>query len=378
MAKNIVLFLSLFFLLSPFNFVRAEESGNSAGPSDKIFKARVVNVLAEEEKISSGGENIKQQNLKLLGLEGEFKDQEIVFYGIGEIEVVGGKTYQVGDTVLLAATFNPSDQSYDYYITGGVRTNYLIIITLAFVLALIVVGKFKGFRSLLSLILTFVIIIFFIVPKIIAGHSPIMIVALGSLFILAFIIYLTEGFNAKSHLATASIFISLLLVIGLSYLFIVLTKLSGVFSEDIFALIDIGQSGINFQGMLLAGIIIGSLGVLDDVVISQVASVEQLAEANPYQSGRELYRKAYRIGVSHISSMTNTLFLAYAGTSLPILILFISSGNPFSSFEQIINNEAISTEIVRALSGSIGIILSVPISTLVAAWYFSSGKKVKV
>ena len=120
--------------------------------------------------------------------------------------------------------------------------------------------------------------------------------------------------------------------------------------------------------------IIGSLGVLDDVIISQIASAEQLIKANPNQSKRELYKKTYAIGVSHISSMTNTLFLAYAGASLPILILFVSSNNPFTSLEQIINNEAISTEIIRALSGSIGIVLSVPISTFIATWVLSSRK----
>ena len=129
--------------------------------------------------------------------------------------------------------------------------------------------------------------------------------------------------------------------------------------------------------MLLAGMIIGSLGVLDDVIISQIVSVEQLVQANPHQSWREVFTKAYKIGVSHISSMTNTLFLAYAGASLPLLILFVSPDNPFSSVEQILNNEAISTEIVRALSGSLGLVLSVPLSTFIAAWVFVYKNKKK-
>jgi uncharacterized membrane protein len=333
-----------------------------------MFKAKVTDVLEEVEKTSDSGEKIKQQNLKLLGLEGDFKNKELVFYGIGNIEIVGGKIYSVGDTVLVAATFNSLENSYNYYITDYVRSGGLLIILLVFVLSLIIVGHFKGMRSLISLILTFLVIIFFIVPKIMAGFNPVFIVIVGSIFILAIIIYLTEGFNLKAHLATGSIFISLLLVIIISWLFIELTKLTGVFSEDVFSLISIGQQSINFKGMLLAGMIVGSLGVLDDVVISQITSVEQLIETNPYQSWKEVYKKAYKIGISHISSMTNTLFLAYAGASLPILIFFVSPNSPFSSFEQIINNEAISTEIVRALSGSIGIILSVPISTFMAAY----------
>lgn len=368
MPKKFLLVLFLFFLLLPVNHSIASDNNSNF---DKTFKAKVVSILEESELINNE-EKIKQQNLKLLGLEGDFKNKEVVFYGIGDIEIIGGKTYSVGDTVLVIATFNSIDNSYNYYITGDVRSNSLFFITLFFLISLIIVGKFKGLRSLISLIITFVIIIFFIVPKIMAGFNSVFIVIIGSIFILGTIIYLTEGFNLKAHLAVVSIFISLLLTIGISWLFIELTKLTGVFSEDVFALINIGSASINFKGILLAGMIIGSLGVLDDVIISQIASVEQLLKANPNQTQKELYKKAYTIGVSHISSMTNTLFLAYAGASLPILILFASSNNPFTGFEQIINNEAISTEIVRALSGSIGIILSVPISTFIATWVLIS------
>jgi len=370
MPKKFLLVLFLFFLLFPIKYSIANNISNS----DKIFKAKVINILEESELVNNNEEKIKQQNLKLLGLEGDFKNKEIIFYGIGDIEIIGGKTYSVGDTVLVTATFNSTDNSYNYYITGDVRTNSLFLIALLFLISLIIVGKFKGLRSLISLIITFVIIIFFMVPKIMAGFNSVFIVVIGSIFILGTIIYLTEGFNLKAHLAVVSIFISLLLTIGISWLFIELTKLTGVFSEDVFALINIGLVSINFKGILLAGMIIGSLGVLDDVIISQIASVEQLLKANINQTRKELYKKAYNIGVSHISSMTNTLFLAYAGASLPILILFVSSNNPFTSLEQIINNEAISTEIVRALSGSIGIILSVPISTFIATWVLSSRK----
>ena len=370
MPKKFLLVLFLFFLLFPIKYSIANNISNS----DKIFKAKVINILEESELVNNNEEKIKQQNLKLLGLEGDFKNKEIIFYGIGDIEIIGGKTYSVGDTVLVTATFNSTDNSYNYYITGDVRTNSLFLIALLFLISLIIVGKFKGLRSLISLIITFVIIIFFMVPKIMAGFNSVFIVVIGSIFILGTIIYLTEGFNLKAHLAVVSIFISLLLTIGISWLFIELTKLTGVFSEDVFALINIGLVSINFKGILLAGMIIGSLGVLDDVIISQIASVEQLLKANINQTRKELYKKAYTIGVSHISSMTNTLFLAYAGASLPILILFVSSNNPFTSLEQIINNEAISTEIVRALSGSIGIILSVPISTFIATWVLSSKK----
>lgn len=369
----------LLFLLFIFIFPVMVGASSVGGENKEevIFKAKILDILEEVEKEMEGGEKIIQQNIKLKGLENTFQNQEFVFYGIGDIEIIGNRVYAVGDKVLVTALHNSVDDSFSYYITDYVRSSGLFIMSALFLVLLIIIGRWKGLRSLISLALTFLVIIFFIVPKIMAGFNPVLISLIGSIFILLFVVYLTEGFNRRSHLATLSTFISLLLVIGISYFFIYLTRLSGAFSEDVFVLISVGQQVINLKGMLLAGMIIGALGVLDDVIISQVAAVEQIISANPKQNWREVFKKSYKIGVSHISSMTNTLFLAYAGASLPLLILFISPDNPFNSLEQIINNEAISTEIVRALSGSLGIILSVPIATFIATWGFFSRKNKK-
>jgi uncharacterized membrane protein len=125
---------------------------------------------------------------------------------------------------------------------------------------------------------------------------------------------------------------------------------------------------------LLAGIIIGTLGVLDDIIIAQVATVEQMYSLSKDKDPVKVFKKAYQVGISHISSMTNTLFLAYAGASMPLLLLFISGESAFSGFSEIINNELIATEIVRTLAGSIGLILSVPISTVLATYFLKTKK----
>ena len=377
----LIFLLTVCFFLPSFSLASdVSEKNNSSKAIEKsqdiIFKARVLEIIDEVEK-ESDNKKVIQQDIKLLGLESEFKNKEIVYRGISDIELIGAHIYSPGDRVLVVATRASENDSFSYYITDYVRSDNLILISIVFIACLLLVGRFKGLRSILSLFLTFVVIIFFIVPQIMNGANPVLITSLGSLFILFLIIYLTEGLNLRAHLATFSMFISLILVIGISSLFIFLVKLNGAFSEDVFALINIGQQSLNLKGMLLAGMIIGSLGVLDDVIISQIVSVEQLVQANPHQSWREVFAKAYKIGVSHISSMTNTLFLAYAGASLPLLILFVSPDNPFSSVEQILNNEAISTEIVRALSGSLGLVLSVPLSTFIAAWVFIYKNKKK-
>lgn len=379
MLKNkntfISIFLFLFFSFLFGTFCLAEKNGDYLEKKDVVFKAKVLEVLKEEERSAEGGKFIKQQNLKLIGLEKDFKDKEVVFEGIGSIEIIGEKVYKEGEILLILASFNSLNNSYTYYVSDYLRSGPLFFMVGIFLLILFLVGRWKGLRAVLSLFFTFLVIIFFIIPKILDGVDPVLVTLLGSFFILFFIIYMTEGFNIKSHIATLSTLISLLLVVFISWFFIYFGKLSGAFNEDVFILLNVGQSMINFKGLLLAGFIIGSLGVIDDVVVSQVSTVEQIIESNPSQGWKEVFNKSYKVGVSHISSMTNTLFLAYAGASLPLLILFISPENPFSSFEQIVSHESISTEIIRALSGSIGIVLSVPLSTFLASWYLVRQKK---
>lgn len=340
---------------------------------DQIFKARVVEVQEESVNILLDGTEAMQQKIKLMGLEGEYKDKEVIFDGVSGYDVIKKNIYKEGDIVLTVASYDDQGEVY-YYITDYVRSNSLLWLFFIFIVSVAIIGKWKGLRSIVSLILTFLVIIKFILPNILAGKSPLMITFFGSIIILIIIIYLTEGINKKSHVCILSTFFSLLLVIIFSKIFVAGAKLSGLASEEVSFLVNLGDKVIDFQGLLLAGIIIGALGVLDDIIISQVATVEQISQANQNQTKREIFNKAYKVGVSHISSMTNTLFLAYAGASLPLLLLFVSGESAFNSWAQIINNEAIATEIVRTLAGSIGLILSVPIATIIAILFIVKNK----
>jgi uncharacterized membrane protein len=153
----------------------------------------------------------------------------------------------------------------------------------------------------------------------------------------------------------------------LSLLFTALTKLSGLAQEETMFLIGAGNIEINFQGLLLAGFIIGAIGVLDDIIVGQIEAVEQIKQANPALSVKKTFSLAYKIGNTHIGAIVNTLFLAYAGAALPLLLLFVLNQNSGLRFDQLINTEIISTEIVRTLVGSIGVIISMPIATWLAA-----------
>ena len=342
----------------------------SAG-TDAVFEAEVLEITQEREITRKNGGTARQQNVKLMGLEKDFKFKEFEVFGITDIDVVSGVEVDKGDKVLVSLSPDPEGND-KYVITDHVRRGYLYFLVFVFVALMILIGRWQGFKSFISLAVTFFIIMWFIIPQIVAGGNPLFISVIGSVIILALIIYVTWGWKVKSHIAMLSISISLFLTGLVSILFTNITKLSGLADDNILYLVGIEGVNINFEGLLLAGIIIGTVGVLDDVVISQISSIEQLKEANPNLTSKEYFKRGLKVGVDHLSSMTNTLFLAYAGASLPLLLLFTVRQEPFVTFSQVINNELIATEIVRALVGSVGLILAVPIATYFAAYYLKS------
>ncbi|MFH1938340.1 MAG: YibE/F family protein [Patescibacteria group bacterium] len=363
-AKKILLLSLLLYFVTPI-FVFAQNS--PAQKEEKIFKARVVEITEQKNVTRDDGSISIQQKLKLKGLEGDWKDKEVVFDGT-EFDVLSVGEYKVGDKVLVNCSPGP-DGDENYYVIGFSRTNPIYWLAFLFALIVIVIGRLKGLRALIVLLLTFLIILKFIIPKILSGSDPLFIGIVGSFFILILAIYITEGFRRTSTIAIFSILISLIITGLLSVWFSAITKLTGFASEEAIYLIGLAGGNINIKGLLLAGIIIGTLGVLDDVIISQVALVKELKMSNPELTKSQIYRQAMRVGVSHLSASVNTLFLAYAGASLPLLILFSIKQPPFFTFNQVIDNEIIATEIVRTLTGSIGLVLAVPIATLIAVQF---------
>jgi uncharacterized membrane protein len=222
--------------------------------------------------------------------------------------------------------------------------------------------------SIVGLAVSLSVIMFFIVPQILAGQDPLFISIVGSLFIMTVTIYLAHGFSRKTHIALASTFLSLSLTGFLAYFFVDISHLTGLGNDDASSL-RFGQTeNINFQGLLLGGIIIGALGVLDDITTSLSAVIEELKIANPSYTFRRLVKSGFRIGSEHISSLVNTLVLAYAGAGLPLFLFLILNplGHPLWV---ILNSEIIVEEIIRTLAGSIGLVLAVPITTLMASWF---------
>jgi uncharacterized membrane protein len=214
----------------------------------------------------------------------------------------------------------------------------------------------------------------FIVPQILAGNDPLIISIIGCLFIMVVTIYLAHGFSRQTTVALAATFVTLVITGSISIILVKLMHLSGLGSEDAYSL-KLGPTAlINFKGLLLGGILIGALGVLDDVTTGLTASLFELNRANTKLSFTELIRAGLRVGREHVSSLVNTLVLAYAGASLPIFIILITNPNNYPLWSTL-NSEMVIEEIVRTLSGSIGLITAVPLTTLFAAWYLTAAKR---
>lgn len=367
--KKILLTLALITLL----FTPVISHAQSDNQTEN-FNAIVIRILDSNTFTRDNGTQVTQQNILLKGISGSWEDKEFTYYGISDIDVLNmtNTKYKSGDKVLINwfKDLNGNDQ---FYILNYVRRGYLYILGLMFAIVIIVVGRTKGLRALISLIISFLVITKFIIPQIIAGNNPLIIAILGSIMILGLIVYLTEGVNKKTHLAIISIIISLLITFVLSYIFVEIAKLTGFSSEE--ASFLVGRPDVNiidFRGLLLAAILIGTLGVLDDVILGQIEAVHQIKTLNPDISKKHIIQSANEIGRTHLSSMVNTLFLTYAGASLPLLILFSVNPETSVTLSNALDNEAIATEVVRTLTGSIGLILAFPITTYLATYFLKT------
>jgi uncharacterized membrane protein len=268
---------------------------------------------------------------------------------------------QPGDEVLLAPFGDAPDS---YTIVDHARGNNLLILAAGFILVVLLVARSHGAWSLIGLGASLLVIVRFIIPGILAGYDPPIIAFIGALAIMCTTLFLAHGMNLKTTVALAGTAASLLLAIILSDLGIDFAKLSGLITEEATTLNLLTEGAIDARGLLLAGVIIGTLGVLDDVTVAQASAVYELRAANHSLKQTELFRRGMNVGRDHIAATVNTLFLAYTGAALPLLIILATQSQSLGS---IAGEEVVATEIVRSLIGGIVITLAVPVTTLLAA-----------
>ena len=335
----------------------------AAAPGEtETLSARVIEVL-EEGTIDLGESSTQPFQRLLLRVEsGSLAGQEVVVEE-GTVNIISQeRLFRPGDRVYLQRAVGPNGDRF--YVSDFVRTTPLVLIAVLFLGLVVLVGRGRGLRSLVGTLFSLVVIFAFVLPQIIAGNDPVVVSVAGSIVLLAISTYLIYGWNPKAHAAVVGMMLSLVLTGVLAWLFVGWTRLTGLSMEESSYLVMELGAGLNFRGLVLGGIIIGSLGVLDDICVGQASAVFELVNANRDLSWTELFRSSLNIGRDHIAAMVNTLLLAYVGAAMPLMLVFSIYQEPLW---RRINREPIAEEIVRTLVGSVGLVLAVPITGLVAS-----------
>lgn len=351
-----VIFLSCFSTVFAWELLTEESS---------LTKASVVGIIEQgEREIFGTGTKVSYQIIKAEILEGEQKgvvvEVENDYILLNEGEKFFLKYLVIDDETGVYSVYDVDRSGSLYFFVG------------LFILVVAIFGRAKGLRSLLSLASSFFIIIFLFLPRVLDGASPVLTSIIFSIFILIFAIYLTHGFNKKSTAAILGAVIAIIFAGLLAKFAIYFTRLTGFASDESVYLNFATQGSLNFEGLLLGAIIIGVLGILDDVAITQASCVAELKKVSFNLSRREVYKKALNIGRDHVGALINTLALAYMGAAMPLILLLYNSD--IATFF-ILNKEVFATEIIRTIVGSIGLILTVPITTLIAVLMFIRSKE---
>jgi uncharacterized membrane protein len=361
-AVILVLGLAAFVVWGiPYLLRPAPTAGLTVTLGSQTVRARVTQIV-QEGQIEMEGRSQLYQVLRVKVLEGEYQGIPFdVDYGKRSLRFDTAR-FAPGDEVYLLVNRMPNNVVTAYY-QDYVRARPLAILFGAFVLSILVLGRWKGLRSLLALGFSMAVIVGYIIPHILGGEDPVKVSLIGSTILLGVTLYVTYGWNLKTHASVLSMLLALIIAGALSVLFVGLTRLTGYGDESSMFLMQFSSIQIDPRGLLLGGMIIGALGVLDDLVTSQSAAVVEIHDANPALGFQAVYQKAMRVGQDHVAATVNTLVLAYTGASLPLLLMF-TLGN--GSYSYLFNSEFIAEELVRTLVGSVGLMAAVPISTVIA------------
>ncbi|MGH9184166.1 MAG: YibE/F family protein [Acidimicrobiales bacterium] len=337
----------------------------SLGAPDDLVDGRVVDVRRGPCPGADPSADLTCVVPQVRVLEGPDRG-EVVSLG-EQTEGRGSARFEVGDTLVLSY-FPEAEEGFRYSFADRERRVPLLVLGGLFASAVVALGRWRGLRALLGLPVSLGVVIVFVLPAILEGSSPLLVALVGASVVAFTALYLAHGVNARTTTAVIGTLASLALVGALGAAFVAAAQLSGLADEDA-TFLQVAAAQINFQGLLLGGIVIGALGVLDDVTVTQASAVWELRRANPGYRRRDLYRAGIRIGQDHIASTVNTLVLAYAGASLPLFLLFTQAGQGLGD---VVNGEAIAVEVVRALVGSLGLVASVPLTTALATWAVAS------
>lgn len=353
--QNLRLAILFVSLISTFSFSFAQEPA-LLQDKELTMLATVVRVESSElQEVPNTNTTALYQTVVVRIIKGEQQNKEVTITDSAFAVQSGDKVY--------VRYLQTTDGGEYYSIQEPYRLDALLWLLIFFIAVVLLFGGKQGFLSLVALFISFGAIFKYLFPQIITGGNIVALATLGALLSLFVVMYLTHGFTRLTTSAFLGCTLSVIVTLALAKYAVVITKLTGFASEESVYLNIATQGNLDFIALLVGGIIIGVIGVIDDVSITQASVVNQLQLANPQISTRNLYTKALKVGKDHMGAVINTLILAYAGASLPLVLLFYVSNTPVL---ELINREIIATEIVRSIVGSVGLLLAVPLTTLIA------------
>lgn len=366
LLKKKLFILFIFILLSTcFSLSYADTSDAEAKPfiTEKAKVLKIISDVSQEEVNNSSIDDILKQVVEIKILTGEYKGQIITVDNYMNNNVYYDILLKKGDKVTIAVGEASSDYELpEIFISGFARDGYEFYIALFFILLLILIGGMKGVKAILALSISILMIIFVMLPLILKGYSPIILSVLLTVVIATLTLFIIAGINIKSASAIIGTTAGVIAAGLIAYIVGNVAKLTGLSSHEASMLMYIPQ-GITFdyKGLLFAGIIIGTLGAVMDIAMSIASSMYEIREIEPNINTRDLIAAGINIGKDIMGTMTNTLILAYTGTSIPLMLIFIAYDYPLV---EILNMDLIATEIIRSIAGSIGLVLAIPFTAM--------------
>jgi uncharacterized membrane protein len=349
--------LALLALLAPAGFAHAQSE-----PTSDVWHARMIDVVSQATEAPEGTVEQPFQVIRAELLSGPKKGEMV--------EVVNDHLeLEPGDTFFLQYVDDLEGQE-SYQALERDRLPVLLGLVVVFALAILALGGKQGARSLLSLAGSFFVILYILLPSLLKGAPPVLMSTVVAAIVLVFALYSTHGWRRTTHAAFLGTLAAVALTGVLASLSVRIAELTGFSSDEAVYLNNQLGGTLDARGLLLGGIIIGILGILDDIAITQSSVVAELKSVGNRLSDAEIYVRALRVGKEHVGALVNTLALAYTGSALPLLLLFVSDKTPALVA---LNSELVATEIVRTIVGSLGLIMTVPITTALAVMMVKPG-----
>lgn len=355
--RKIILILFAVFLIAFLykgSFLDFQYNSVAIGPGQTAERAKILGVLPADNS----------ENLEIQILTGDFKGERFPIENTYYNSDYYVRAFKAGDKIIVAVDQSGDGQQPGITILNYARDVFSFYLVFIFLALMVLIGRKHGFKSAVSLTLTIFIIIKVMIPFILKGYNPILSAIFCCLIITVLNLFIITGFSLKSAATLMGTGFGVIMAGVLAYWVGVLSHFSGLGDEDSLLLTGINQGMLDLNGILFAGIIIGTLGAVMDVSMSISSSMYEIMQNNPGIHRLKLIKSGLSIGKDVMGTMADTLILAYAGTAIPLLLFSISKQTPLII---LLNSEVISAEILRALSGSIGIVLSIPATSFAFA-----------